>query len=57
MITKLICEELLSLNSNIKLKDKLKIRDLMKKEPLLFHIMLKQEIMWYTLASGAQETV
>ena len=40
----------------IKLKDKLKIRFLMKKEPLLSH-MFKQGIMWYTLASGVQETV
>ena len=41
----------------IKLKDKIKIRHLMKKEPLLFHIMLKQGITWFTLASGTQETV
>ena len=41
----------------IKLKDKLKIRCLMKREPLLFHIMLKQGIMCYILASGAWETV
>ena len=41
----------------IKLKDKLKIRCLIKKEPLPFCIMLKQGITWYTLAVGAQETV
>ena len=41
----------------IRLKDKIKIRHLMKKEPLLFHIMLKQGIKWFTLASGTQETV
>ena len=40
-----------------KLKDKIKIRCLMKKEPLLFHIMLKKGITWFTLASGTQETV
>ena len=40
----------------IKLKDKINIRCLMKKEPLLFHIMLKQGITWFTLASGTQET-
>ena len=28
----------------IKLRDKIKIRCLMRKEPLLFHIMLKQEL-------------
>ena len=41
----------------IKCKDKIKIRCLMKKEPLLFHIMLKQGITWFTLASDTQETV
>ena len=41
----------------IKLKDKTKIRYMMKKEPLLFHIMLKQEITWFTLASSTQESV
>ena len=34
----------------IKLKDKIKIRCLMKKEHLLFHIMVKQGIPWFTLA-------
>ena len=41
----------------IKLRDKFKIRHMMKKEPLLFHIMLKQGIAWFTLASNTQETV
>ena len=41
----------------IKLKDKIKIRCLMKKEPLLFHIMLKQGITLFTLASDTQNTV
>ena len=41
----------------IKLRDKIKIRCLMRKEPLLFHIMLKQGITWFTLALGTQETV
>ena len=41
----------------IKLRDKIKIRCLMKKEPLLSHIMLKQEITWFTLALSTQETV
>ena len=41
----------------INFKDKIKIRCLMKKEPLLFCIMLKQGITWFTLALGTQETV
>ena len=41
----------------IKLQDKIKIRCLMKKEPLLFHLMLKQGIAWFTLAAGMLETV
>ena len=41
----------------IKLQDKIKIRCLMKKKLLLFHLMLKQGIMWFTLAAGTQETI
>ena len=41
----------------IKLQDKMKIRCLMKKEPLLFNVMVKQGITWFTLALGTQETV
>ena len=41
----------------IKLGDKIKIRPMMKKKPLLFHVMLKQGITWFTLASNVQETV
>ena len=41
----------------IKFQEKIKIRCLMKKEPLLFHVMLKQGITWFTLATGMQETV
>ena len=40
----------------IKLKDKFKIRHMMKKEPLLFHMMLKQGITLFTLMSNTQET-
>ena len=36
----------------IRLKDKIKIRGLMKKESLLFHIILKEGITWFTLALG-----
>ena len=41
----------------IKLQDKIKIRQLMKREPFLFHLMLKQGIMWFTLAADTQETI
>ena len=41
----------------IKLRDKIEIRYMMKKEPLLFHTMLKQGITWFPLASSTQETV
>ena len=41
----------------IKLQDKIKVRWLMNREPLLFHLMLKQGITWFTLATGTQETV
>ena len=41
----------------IKLQDKIKVRHLMKREPLVFHLKLKQGIMWFTLAAGLQETV
>ena len=41
----------------IKLQDKIKVRCLINREPLLFHLMLKQGIIWYTLTRGTQETV
>ena len=41
----------------IKLQDKIKVRRLMNREPLLFHLMLKQGIMWLTLATETQETM
>ena len=41
----------------IKFRDKFKIRCMMKREPLLIHIMLKQGFTWFTLASNTQETV
>ena len=45
----------------IKLRDKIKIRSMMKNEPLLFHIMLKQFYMdhfglWHT-RNGIKETI
>ena len=36
----------------IKLQDKIKVRRFMNRQPLLFHLMLKQGITWYTLATG-----
>ena len=41
----------------IKLQDKIKVRQLMNREPLLFHLTLKQGITWLTLATGTQETM
>ena len=41
----------------IKLQDKTEVRQLMNREPLLFHLMLKQGIMWFTLTTGRQETM
>ena len=41
----------------IKLQDKIKVRKLINRKPLLFHLMLKQEITWFTLATEIQETI
>ena len=41
----------------IKLQDKIRVRCLMNRQLLLFHLMLKQRITRYTLAAGTQETV
>ena len=35
----------------IKLQDKIKVRRLMNREPLLFHLMLKQGITWFALVT------
>ena len=40
----------------IKFGDKLKIGHMMKREPLLFHIMLRQGFNWFTLASNNPST-
>ena len=40
----------------IKFRDKFKIRHMMKREPLLFHIMLRQGFTRFTLASGNPPT-
>ena len=39
----------------IKLQDKIKVRKLMDRKPLLFQLMLKQGITWFTLATEVQE--
>ena len=41
----------------IRLQDKIKVRILMNREPLLFHLMLKQGMTWFILATETQETV
>ena len=41
----------------IKYGDKFKIRCIVKREPLLFHIMLKQGLTWFTLASNNPQEV
>ena len=41
----------------IKLQDKIKVRRLMNRKQLLFHLILKQGITWFTLATETQETV
>ena len=40
----------------IKFRDKFKIRHMMKRKPLLFHIMLRQGFNWFTLASNNPST-
>ena len=41
----------------ITLQDKIKLRGLLNMEPLLFHLMLKQGITWFTLATETQQTM
>ena len=36
----------------VKFGDKFKIRCIVKREPLLFHVMLKQGFTWFTLTSN-----
>ena len=40
----------------IKFRDKFKIEHIMKREPLLFHIMLRQGFNWFTLSSNDPST-
>ena len=41
----------------IKLCNIIKIGRLMNREPLIFHVMIKQGIMWFTLATETPEIV
>ena len=41
----------------IKLQDKIKVRRLMNREELLFHIMIKQGITWFILVAETPEIV
>ena len=41
----------------VRLCDKIKVRRLMNREPLLFHVMIKQGIMWFTLETEVPEIV
>ena len=41
----------------IKFRDKFRIRCMMKREPLLFHNMLKQGLTWLILSFNTQETI
>ena len=39
-------------SGTIRFRDKFQIRCIVKREPLLFHIMLKQGMTWFTLVSN-----
>ena len=41
----------------IRIWDKIKVRRLMNKEPLLFHVMIRQGITWFTLETELPEVV
>ena len=40
----------------VKFQDKFKVRHMMERQPLLFHLMLKQGFKWFTLASKDSQT-
>ena len=46
----------LSKSVTIKFTDTFKIRHLMEREPILFHILLRQGFNWFTLASNDPPT-
>ena len=41
----------------IRLWDKIKVRRLMNREPLLFHVMIRQRVTWFTLETEIPEIV
>ena len=41
----------------IRLWDKIKVRRLMNREPLLFHVLIRQGITWFTLETEIPEIV
>ena len=41
----------------IRLQDKIKVSRVMNREPLLFHIKIRQEITWLTLETEIPEVV
>ena len=40
----------------VRLHDKIKVRRLMNRETLLFHVMIKEGIMWFMLETEIPET-
>ena len=41
----------------IKIQDKIKVRRLMNREPLIFHVMIRQGITWFNLETEIPEIV
>ena len=41
----------------VRLHDKIQVRSLMTREPLLFHVMIRQGIEWFTLETEIPEIV
>ena len=41
----------------IKILDKIKVRRLMNREPLIFHVMIRQGITWFNLETEIPEIV
>ena len=41
----------------IRICDKIKVRRLMSREPLIFHIMIRQGIMWFNLETETPEII
>ena len=41
----------------IRIRDKIKVRRLMNREPSIFHVMIRQGITWFNLETEIQEIV